>query len=1214
VILADVEISAARATNLKVIMQPAEELSERIEVRAQPQIIDLETTTTETRFSSEFVDALPILGRNYQDVLTLAPGVSDVDGDGNPNIHGARDTDVGTLVDGISTTDPLTGKLGAQLNIESIQEIEVKTSGATAEFGRAQGGFANVIIKSGGNNFEGTFKAFWRGSALDGDGAGAADPRLHSGIGENGLRDLEFNDFMPFLAVSGPIVRDHAWFFVALEYIQVEDPINALTTAFVSGVREQRHFGKLTWQASTNHRLALSVNYDPQQYLNEGLNSFTPQETGSTRESGGLLVSLKGVSVLSPTVVLETAVAHFEGDPQQIPNLGIDNNNDGITYIDRNGNGFLEAAERDYGEDFDGDGAFDVWEDTLIPNGILDAGKYRLCLGPDGFTFVTLDTCSEHNGTRITTPFLDEDGVRSEFEIPIHPPGDSDRRLTPPNGCEGDRREDQDCDGELDTFDEDSWFCRFGRGDPRCDNGRLDPGEDRDNDGRLDRGTEDRNGNGLLDDTPFPTSLYPYGSLRPRPADRDYLVDQASGVVSGPFFEEFEDTRARTTLRQDLGIFVPDFRGTHDLKLGYMLEKEDFDRVTRGYDIIGLQDPGYHTGTIVDQFLNPHLNIVCNPYEEPCVDPGYGRVTALLPSDRSLDQSAEGSSLGLYLQDTYKPRPNVSIGLGIRFDREVADSSGYTFFDPQTERREFDRLQTLSGSERGGTDLRIGDGDGVKSGGIQSDPLAATEGGARHPIFAAAEDALRDASIGRLTQHRSNSHFTLYELKGLYPDLFIDGELDPSALAAIGMKIHRPQPIQISNNNLAPRLSISWDPWADGRTKLFATWGRYYDKLFLNSVVGEQGIERLARYYVYDRSGVNARYDEAAERTVSGEPTNHIGRTLSKSPPSVTQVDRGLRTPFNDELTIGLEREIAPEVALSIRYIDRKFRDQLQDVDINHELRTNPVTGELLDQFGRLVELEGEEGQAGSGLTQAPDGRPDLFIKNFFFNQILRVGNFNEARYKAVELGVLKRLSRRWQLQGFYTYSRAVGAAEDFQSRLGNDPSTVESEFGPLDFDQRHVVKLNATTFLPRDWQFGFAASWSSGLPYSVIDRFFALDNVNYQQYRTRFGYVEGILDDNGQPDRRFRTMSRNSERNHAVYDFNVRAKKSFVIGRTSGALFVEVFNLLNSDDLRIMTFQRIPGGSGLTSADVGVGGQRLQLDATRRFGRRYQVGFQFSF
>jgi len=49
---------------------------------------------------------LPVLGRDYQDILTLAPGVTDVNNTGNPNIHGARDTDVVTLVDGVNTTDP----------------------------------------------------------------------------------------------------------------------------------------------------------------------------------------------------------------------------------------------------------------------------------------------------------------------------------------------------------------------------------------------------------------------------------------------------------------------------------------------------------------------------------------------------------------------------------------------------------------------------------------------------------------------------------------------------------------------------------------------------------------------------------------------------------------------------------------------------------------------------------------------------------------------------------------------------------------------------------------------------------------------------------------------------------------------------------------------------------------------------------------------------
>ena len=42
-------------------------------------------------------------------MLTLAPGVQDADGDGNPNVHGSRDRDFKAEVGGVSNVDPLTG-------------------------------------------------------------------------------------------------------------------------------------------------------------------------------------------------------------------------------------------------------------------------------------------------------------------------------------------------------------------------------------------------------------------------------------------------------------------------------------------------------------------------------------------------------------------------------------------------------------------------------------------------------------------------------------------------------------------------------------------------------------------------------------------------------------------------------------------------------------------------------------------------------------------------------------------------------------------------------------------------------------------------------------------------------------------------------------------------------------------------------------------------
>ncbi|HKQ96913.1 MAG TPA: TonB-dependent receptor, partial [Candidatus Polarisedimenticolia bacterium] len=1126
------------------LLTPAKSLRETVQVRATPPIVALEETATRTRFSSEFIDNLPILGRNYQDVLTLAPGVTDVDGDGNPNIHGARDTDVVTLVDGLSTTDPLTGKVGAQMNLESIQEVEVKSSGASAEYGRAQGGFTSLLTKSGGNQFEGVFKFYWRGSALDGDGAGIDDPRLHGGLGENGLRDLTFNDYLPFLSLSGPIARDRAWFYAAFEYIQREEPVNSLNAAFVTGLQEFRAFAKATWQVKSNLRLALSVNHDPQDYLNQGLNSHTLEETGYTRSEGGTNLALRSVGILGPNVVLEGALGWFDSTPGTAPNLAVDTNGNGVLYDDRNHDGFLAPSERDSGDDYDNDGAFDIWEDTLDPNGRLDVLELPIPGTPPGTALFSED--------------VDHDG-----------------RLTPIGACEGAGREDFDCDGHLDVVEVDSNH-----------NGRIDGDEDIDMDHRPDRINEDRNGNGVLDDRPFPTDVYPYGTLRPVSADRDYLIDEASGITSGPFYEEYDDSRRRDTLKADLGVFVPDWHGSHDLRTGLVLERESFHRDLSRHDIIAYEPP-----------IPPECFV--DDGVETCVGGRPESYLALLPTEREIQAEASGQSGGMYAIDIYKPRPNLSFGLGVRFDREVARAPGYSSFDPRLERATFDRLTALSGGELGKDDILFGNRDGVQNRGITDDPLLYTQAdplAARIPW----SEPLREAALRHFTRHRNTLPFTNAALASLYPQIFVNGVADPEALAALGYAYQGEEPIVISNNNLAPRLSVSWDPTADGRSKLFATWGRYYDKLFLSTVVGEQGPDVVSRYYNVDTDGLTPAIN--ADGVHYGIPNHHIGRLISQSPPSVRQVDRNLKTPYNDEWTLGFERELAPELALAVRFIHRDFKDQLQDVDINHSVSIIPGTDDFRDILGNITVART------GGERKAPDGKPDLYINNYFFNQVLRVGNENFGQYRAFEIELRRRMSRRWEMQGSYVYSRARGQAEDFQSQAGDDPSTIENEFGYLDFDQRHVVKMSLGMFLPADWQAGATTTWSSGLPYSVISRFFAVDNSNYPQFRTRYGYTQREGDN-----RAFVTQPRNSERNDSVFDLNLSARKNFVIGRSAASVSFEVFNALNSDDLRIYSYEPDQSAgfdlrSGTTVSDA------LQLDAVRRFGRRFQIGFQISF
>ncbi len=1189
--VSDLEVINGRVANVPVTLRPSAELTEKVKVTAKGDVVNTESTETKTVFGAEFIDSLPILGRDYQDVLSLAPGVSDVNNTGNPNIHGARDTDVVTLVDGVSTTDPFSGKRGQELNIDSIQEIEVKTSGASAEFSRAEGGFVNIITKSGGNEFQGKFSFLWRGRYLDHGGAGIDDPRLHGGLGEIGLRNLSFNDYYPFLSLSGPIKKDKAWYYFTAEYIQIQEPVNALTQAFVRGTKENRTFGKVSWDVSSNHKLVFTATLDPQTYTNLGLDSFTAVESGYTDKRGGLDLVLKETSVFSPNVFLETTLQHFQSKPQQIPTLNADTNHNGILFIDRNHNGFFEASERDPGEDWDRDGAWDVFED-FNHNGQLDKPQ----------TNPPCTICGEDldgDGHLTPLPMAGSDGSILSLggcEGPTVFQGGVDKNgnpLGPPIGG----RKDYDCDGHLDTINEDMNH-----------NGKLDPGEDIDGDHILDLGFEDRNHDGRLDDRPFPnpsdvificnpdpkTGLapipcdshnaigrepyyFPYAHARPIPGDRDFTTDFETLRTSGPYFEDYTSTRGRITLRQDLTVFIPDWHGQHDMKFGGVVERETYSQDTQLRPAVFTK--AHPEGTNV----RLPLTLVAIPAGD------------IAKNQVAVFNTATNMTFGMYLQDTYKPLPNLTLGLGVRFDREATDSFGYTPFDPVAERNQYDSVRNLF--QREPNDKQFGNDDGIQSLGFCSDPIFTANGESHgcpnnpYPFAANVTAVLNPAVLSRLTQHHFATDLAAAGLQALFPEAINqDGSTNLAFLRTQGATFEQKEPFRLTNNNLAPRLSISWDPWGDSKTKVFGNWSRFYDKLFLQTIVPEEGPDTIYRYYIADPTGV----------TPGGIPDNQIGPVVTKAPPTAFQVDRGLQTPFVDEFTAGFERELAPEVSLKITYINRRFENQTQSRDINHTVRIDPSTGKMIDQGGALQPTQGAGGMA-IGAQQTPDGRPDLFVENFFFNQIYRVGNFNHSRYKGIEIEVTKRLSRKWQLESSYVYSRAVGNAESFLSNfnVGVDAASIPQQFGYLDFDQRHVVKFNASTFLPGDWQLGGVLSWSSGLPYSVLDRFTDLDNFNYPEIRLLFGRT--VQTASGAE---FIPTRRNSRRNAAVYNINVRASKGLVLGKLNSKIFINVDNLLNTDDLTI--FNYVP--------DAPNRGGALQLESIRRFGRRYSLGFQFEF
>jgi len=209
-------------------------LSESLTVTTDVPVVDATRAGVSVVYPLDYLEraALGSGGRTYQSVIGRTPGADN--GNGNPHVFGSTDNENAYYIDGIDTTDPVTATFSTNLNFDAIQEISFQTAGYAAEYGRATGGVVNVVTKSGGNQFSGTFDMRYNDTSFD----------------ENGRhfnRDLDKTELLrPSATLGGRLVRDRLWFFVAGEYIERQStPTGSVLTADRKG---GDYLGKLTWQ------------------------------------------------------------------------------------------------------------------------------------------------------------------------------------------------------------------------------------------------------------------------------------------------------------------------------------------------------------------------------------------------------------------------------------------------------------------------------------------------------------------------------------------------------------------------------------------------------------------------------------------------------------------------------------------------------------------------------------------------------------------------------------------------------------------------------------------------------------------------------------------------------------------------------------------------------------------------------------------------------
>ncbi|HZB44791.1 MAG TPA: TonB-dependent receptor, partial [Pyrinomonadaceae bacterium] len=205
---------------------PVAGLAESVDVvgASAPIVETARTQVAETVVPKE-IDGLPLNGRNYLDLAALTPGVtrtnpvanqrfpetSAVPGTGL-SITGQRFINNGFVVDGLSSNDDAADLAGTFYSQEVIREFEVITSGGIAEFGRASGGFVNIVTQSGTNDFGGRVYGFLRNQRLD-----ARNPLSPT---KDPLTQAQYG-----VSLGGPLKRDRTFFFSNFEQTRLNNAV-----------------------------------------------------------------------------------------------------------------------------------------------------------------------------------------------------------------------------------------------------------------------------------------------------------------------------------------------------------------------------------------------------------------------------------------------------------------------------------------------------------------------------------------------------------------------------------------------------------------------------------------------------------------------------------------------------------------------------------------------------------------------------------------------------------------------------------------------------------------------------------------------------------------------------------------------------------------------------------------------------------------------------
>jgi len=251
------ELQGFTASKQRVSLKMADKLPVNVKLAlgSVSEVVNVTANTTDTAttatvantLKADIVEVIPV-GRTLDAATLMAPAAIDNGPGGNIMIAGALSYDNLNLINGVDVNENLRGQARTLFVEDAIQETKVSSGNISAEYGRFQGGVVNMITKSGGNTFSGSFRTSFTNDAWK-----ALTPFPG---------DANLNQVVPAyeLTLGGPVRKDKIWFFAASRFEKNSTNITAPYTAFnyTRADDDMRSEGKLTYALNAGNTAKVS--------------------------------------------------------------------------------------------------------------------------------------------------------------------------------------------------------------------------------------------------------------------------------------------------------------------------------------------------------------------------------------------------------------------------------------------------------------------------------------------------------------------------------------------------------------------------------------------------------------------------------------------------------------------------------------------------------------------------------------------------------------------------------------------------------------------------------------------------------------------------------------------------------------------------------------------------------------------------------------------